>query len=194
MIIYSIYKIVNLVNDKVYIGVTNNFTRRYKRHISDSKILNTPLYRAIRKYGWDKFEIVIIYQSLNREHTIKSMENHFINEYKSYVGSSDCHGYNVTLGGEGFYGLKRTEEHKRKISTAHKGKPKSAEQIRKHVDSISKSYSLLDPNGNVIHIKNMSEYCRERNLNQSHMIGVYLSRPGFKSHKGYTKLATYSPS
>lgn len=188
MIIYSIYKIVNQVNGKVYIGITNNPTRRHKRHIADSKILNTPLYKAMRKYGSDKFETNIIYQSLDKEHTLKCMENYFITEYNSYIGHRNGHGYNVTLGGEGFYGLTRTEEHKRKISMAHKGKQKGREHIRKHAEAISKTYDMLDPTGNVVHIKNMSEYCRKNGLNQSHMIGVYLGRDGFKSHKGYTRL------
>lgn len=40
----------------VYIGQTNNFKRRMIDHKCDSNHLDTPLYRSIRKHGWDKFE------------------------------------------------------------------------------------------------------------------------------------------
>jgi group I intron endonuclease len=187
MTIYSIYKFVNKINGKVYIGSTNNFERRCKRHLNDSKTLNRPLYKAIRKYGWDNFVKEIIYQSKDYQHCIKNMENSFIKEYNSYIGFENSNGYNLTLGGEGFFGLKRTKQHKQNISKAHKGKKKTPEHIKKLNDAKSKTYVLKHPDGHIVTIQNMSEYCRINNLNQSHMIGVYLNRPGFNSHKGYTR-------
>jgi hypothetical protein len=38
------------------------------------------------------------------------MENHFIVEYKTYIGFDDCKGYNMTLGGESGYGQPVSEE------------------------------------------------------------------------------------
>ena len=112
MIIYSIYKFVNSVNGKCYIGYTSNITNRYINHKNSSKSKNNAFYRAIRKYGWDKFSFSVIYQSLDMNHCKNVMENYFINEYNSYKN-----GYNLTLGGEGVTGP-RTEESKQKLSLA----------------------------------------------------------------------------
>lgn len=58
----SIYKITNKINNKVYIGKTNNsIQQRFKEHIRDSKKhSNRPLYRAFNKYGIDNFTISMV--------------------------------------------------------------------------------------------------------------------------------------
>lgn len=60
-----IYKIYNDINDKLYIGKTMhiNIEKRFKEHCRDAlktRNDNRPLYRAMRKYGVDKFHIAII--------------------------------------------------------------------------------------------------------------------------------------
>jgi group I intron endonuclease len=95
VIIYSIYKIVNSVNGKVYIGYTKNFDKRLNEHKQDSKRFNTKFYKAIKKYGWNNFTHTILCQSLCETH-IKELEVYFISEHNSYKK-----GYNSTLGGEG---------------------------------------------------------------------------------------------
>lgn len=62
-----IYKVTNIVNNKMYIGQTskkvdNPVEVRFKRHISDAKSnrLDTHLAKAIRKYGENNFVIEII--------------------------------------------------------------------------------------------------------------------------------------
>jgi group I intron endonuclease len=105
MIIYTIYRIVNKINGKVYIGFTsrNPPHKRWASHLSQ---LNNPkynkllLYKAINKYGKDFFEFDILYQSKNRNHTLKIMEPYFIKEYNSF----GLDGYNLTEGGEGTFG------------------------------------------------------------------------------------------
>lgn len=55
-----IYKITNLVNKKVYIGLTTcSLDYRWSRHITESKnVLNTKhLYKSMRKYGINNFII-----------------------------------------------------------------------------------------------------------------------------------------
>jgi group I intron endonuclease len=136
--IHHIYKIINNINDKVYIGYTSRKKPldRWKAHIRDSIKLDRPLYRAMRKYGVDNFSFVLIYCSIDAEHTLKTMETYFINEYRSLI--TDC-GYNLTLGGESNYGWipsnelkklwsqqrsgrKLSEEHKSKISVGGKNR------------------------------------------------------------------------
>lgn len=126
MNIYTIYLARNLVNGKVYVGYDSNWPKRKHEHRYNSLHTesNQVFYNAIRKYGWDNFEWSVIYQSEDAEHTLKVMENHFIEQYRSYVHYPDSNGYNMTLGGEGTIGCVLTEETRQKISAALKGKTK----------------------------------------------------------------------
>jgi group I intron endonuclease len=191
MNIYSIYKVTNKSNGKVYIGFASNLTKRKYRHKHYSlvKKVTNHFYTAIRKYGWNNFDWEIIYQTKDKQYCLNVMEKFFIEEYRSYIGFDDCFGYNMTLGGDGALGnhKPKTPEHKKRISQSHKGKKLSQEHILNAAYARSKEYKMISPSGNVIHIKNMSEYCRKHGLNQAHMISVCLGRYGFLSHKGYRK-------
>lgn len=141
---------VNKQNGKRYIGITK--TSLYRRWGKDGhgyySCPNTPICRAIKKYGWDGFEHVVLFENLSQEEASKK-EIELIKEYKTQDGR---YGYNTQPGGQlGNAGLKfsdeskrkmrdakkgkkLTEEHKRKISEAGKGReaaPKSADGIRR---------------------------------------------------------------
>jgi group I intron endonuclease len=92
--IYSIYKITNILNEKRYIGFTQDCYRRWKQHKNDSKRVDKQLYSAFRKYGLENFRFEVIYQSLEREHTLVEMEPFFINQFDSM-----SNGYNANQGG-----------------------------------------------------------------------------------------------
>ena len=115
MIIYSIYRFVNIINGKVYVGYTKDFTKRLHEHKQDSKRFSTKFYKAINKHGWNNFVCDILYQSLDVDH-IKQMEIHFISDYNSYRK-----GYNSTLGGEGKTGT-TTSATKKKQSISRGGR------------------------------------------------------------------------
>ena len=111
----EIYKVTNLVNNKIYIGKTV-FKMKYRKskHISN---LNTvtkthyPLYSAIKKYGQDKFKWEVI-DTTESEEELNRKEIYWIKYY-------DCmapKGYNLTKGGDGQTGHKHSEETKIKIS------------------------------------------------------------------------------
>jgi group I intron endonuclease len=126
-IIYTIYKAVNNVNGKVYIGFDSRWPNRKIVHKSASKNQDGKFYRAIRKYGWNNFDWTILYQSKDRKHCLNEMETYFIEEHDSFNN-----GYNSTLGGDGSFGLKHTEETRKKISEKNKiSKPQTKEHIEK---------------------------------------------------------------
>lgn len=54
----GIYKITNLINNKIYIGSTHNFIERKSKH--KCRKSNTMISRAIFKYGWDNFTFEIV--------------------------------------------------------------------------------------------------------------------------------------
>ena len=92
------YKIINHINDKVYIGKTKlSIEKRFKQHYEDSKKRNKenrPLYKAINKYGINHFSIQLIEEC--SEEIASDREKYWIDFYKGYTN-----GYNATLGGDG---------------------------------------------------------------------------------------------
>lgn len=111
-------------NDKVYIGITSQ-TEQRRWQGGYGYATQQKFYRAIKKYGWDNIKHEILYEDLTLEEA-EEKERELILQYKS---SDSKFGYNVANGGSG----KGTcsEETKRKISIANKGKHHSLETIEK---------------------------------------------------------------
>ena len=59
---FIIYKLTNTVNNKIYVGgTTDTIDTRFHRHVVRSlKGSEYPLHKAIREYGEEAFEKVII--------------------------------------------------------------------------------------------------------------------------------------
>ena len=95
-----IYKVTRLVNNKIYIGLTNiTIENRWKEHVRvalnpSSPEYNFKFHRAIRKYGAENFNIEIIEKVCAEE--LQKRERYWINYYDTYN-----YGYNSTLGGDG---------------------------------------------------------------------------------------------
>ena len=88
-----IYKITNTLNQKIYIGQTEQTIE--KRFLQHSKSI-TPLGDVMRKYGLENFTIEIIEECSTPEQT-KERERFWIKTLKSRVPN----GYNQSDGGEG---------------------------------------------------------------------------------------------
>lgn len=107
-----VYKITNLINQKIYIGyTTRTMAERWKQHIACAYNPNTKdgsyehaLKRAIRKYGVSNFSIEQLEASNDKRH-LAEQEKYWIQYYNSYAGSPNGHGYNLTFGGDGGNGL-----------------------------------------------------------------------------------------
>ena len=100
------YKIFNTNNDKVYIGITNDYKKRWREHRCASKSKDTYLYRAIRKYSLNTFQMEILKTALTWDE-ICSIE---IDMIKNYDSTNPLKGYNLSTGGEGAQGIKRSLE------------------------------------------------------------------------------------
>lgn len=93
----QIYKITNLVNNKVYIGLTTQeLKKRWKGHKQSSKTDERPLYRSIRKYGLDNFTIETI-EYVDNMQLLGERERYYI---KLYNSQNPKFGYNLSAGGE----------------------------------------------------------------------------------------------
>lgn len=103
---HYIYKFTNKVNNKSYIGQTNNIENRKRNHKSESfnekaSGYRLPFHAAIRKYGWENFEFEVI-EEIPDEFGIEYVnerEKYFIQLFDTQVRSDK--GYNVTFGGDG---------------------------------------------------------------------------------------------
>lgn len=148
-----IYKIINDINNKVYIGKTAfDIEKRFKEHCQDRtkrELENRPLYNAMNKYGIEHFKIELIEECSNIESAVK--EIYWIGYYDSYQN-----GYNATLGGDGRF-LFNHEEIKNRL----KENPypiKVAQEFNCSVDlvyEIVKEYNII--------VKNLSnEELREK--------------------------------
>lgn len=121
----GIYKIVNNINGKVYVGQSINIKARWKDHINslnrqDSSC--TLLQRAWNKYGQESFSFEIL--ELCSEDMLDEVEIKYIE-----ICDSHNNGYNIEPGGNQHKHL--TDETKRKIGDANRGRRHSEDAKKK---------------------------------------------------------------
>ncbi len=97
-----IYKITNIINNKKYVGKTENDpNKRWREHLAAAR--NNPLMvisKAIRKHGVQNFKFEILEECLSEE--VNKKETYWIGKLDTFEN-----GYNSTLGGDGAVGVKR---------------------------------------------------------------------------------------
>lgn len=96
----GIYKIINVKNNKIYIGKSIDIQRRWKEHVRHSKDeflrKKSPIHKAINKYGASSFKFEILEEC--KEEELNEREMFYINLYNSRDKKK---GYNITEGGDG---------------------------------------------------------------------------------------------
>jgi len=103
-----IYKITNIINNKVYIGQT---VRTLKKRMNEHFRHNiTIIDKALRKYGKSSFKIEIIDNANNIEE-LNEKEIYWINYFECMVPK----GYNQCYGGGNSKGYKHKEKFKKKM-------------------------------------------------------------------------------
>lgn len=109
-----VYKITNTINSKIYFGITkHSISKRWNEHKCKSKSGSSHLYKAMRKYGLDKFSIDVI-KECETDEAMYSLEVYYIKKYKT---NNPHFGYNNSEGGEiSSKGKTLSEETKNKIS------------------------------------------------------------------------------
>lgn len=127
-------------NGKAYVGITSQEpSKRWKNgsgYVRKDK--HQILFEnAIKKYGWDSFQHIIVASNLSFDEACK-MEIEEIKFYKERNMS-----YNITDGGEGFKGFKMSDESKQKLRELHLGKPLKKGVAEKIVKSRVSNYSYI---------------------------------------------------
>lgn len=110
----KVYKITNKINNKFYIGISNNVSRRWNNHKHFStKGTNHPFYNALRKYGFDTFVVETLYTFKSRQEACE--------KEKELILQLSPH-YNIAKGGEGGFVVTNTEDWKKKLKIARVGR------------------------------------------------------------------------
>lgn len=125
---HIVYKTTNVVNNKIYIGVhsTEDIEDGY---LGSGKLL----HKAIVKYGKSNFTREIIKLCDSRDEALE-LERLLVD--KEFLKREDV--YNLVIGGpRGNHNYSTSEETKKKISEANKGKPVSEETKRKISETLT---------------------------------------------------------
>ena len=148
---YSLYRHLNLINGKKYIGITSK-TPEERWH---SGYRHCPaMQRAINKYGWDSFEHSVLVTGLTREEAEK-LETELIAKLNTRTPA----GYNVEPGGKlnkevpigvrekiskTLRGRKASAETKLKMSEARQGRKHSEIHLARIIATTAKSVICLE--------------------------------------------------
>ena len=121
-----IYMYTNKINGKRYVGKAKDFLIRKRQHINSSynknaKDYNYIIHKAIRKYGIESFEIIILRENIPLC-LLSFYEDYYADKYNVYTKNGD--GYNTAkCGGGGDMRYGKTEEEikqwRQKISDNH---------------------------------------------------------------------------
>lgn len=118
---WTVYVHTNMVNGKMYVGITSESVNRRWRN---GKGYKAGVFKnAIQKYGWDGFEHEVVSENLT-ESEAKAFEITLIRELDTHVDNRN--GYNCTEGGDG---CKLSKEARLKISIANTGRIKLQEEL-----------------------------------------------------------------
>ena len=171
---YSIYFIVNTINNKKYVGKTVNITQRKHRHFNSLKNgdhHSLKLQRSYNKYGIDCFEFIVILENVS-EDNVGVLEENLIDQFGDYNVSRKSSGGDLITYHPNF------EEIKKKISEGGKKRWKTMSDERReelrlgHIGNLNGMYG-----------KNHSEETRKL-ISDKH----YSKREGYVSHlKGKPK-------
>lgn len=96
--IWSLYKITNQINGKIYIGQAADVSKRWSDHRRAVK-LNKPtqvVHYAMIKHGLDNFEFEVI-ACCKTQDDANDTETELVKQYNSFIKNGN--GYNATLGG-----------------------------------------------------------------------------------------------
>lgn len=142
----GIYKITNKINQKIYIGQSVNISKRWVAHRNgafnpNNKQYNTPLYKAIRKYGIENFTFEVLEECPISELDIKEKQYiYLLNTTDSKIG------YNLTQGGQDSHCVnsKISEEDLQKIVDLLKNSLLSESEIAKQFQVSQRTISAIN--------------------------------------------------
>lgn len=119
----GVYFIINSVNGHLYVGSSMNLKRRFRDHKNDllgNRHHNQHLQHAFNKYGLENFCFKVIYYLEDGDNLIEQEQRWLdsLMEEKEYI-------YNICSIAGSCFGIKHSEETKKKYSESRKGENNS---------------------------------------------------------------------
>ena len=154
---YTVYQHKNKINGKIYIGITSQKPEDRWGSQGCNYKSSPHFYSAIQKYGWNNFEHNILFTELTKEQACLK-EQELIKEYDLMNREF---GYNSTSGGDIFV---MNEETKQKISQAMMGNQNAlghpcSEEKKKKIRDAQKGRKFTEE-----HKQKLSEAAKNRHV------------------------------
>ena len=187
----GIYRIVNQVNGKVYIGSTQNqFHKRWYEHRHSLKTnthCNKHLQSAWNLYGEQNFLFEAI-EECSKEHVLVR-EQFYLEMAQKILGEV----YNMRpVAGSGAPGNPISEERKKYLRECAAKQFADSIQREKHLEAVRKSNSrlssfvLIDPDGKRYSgIVNLTKFCSDHGLNIRHIYDIKHGKRNRFMEKGW---------
>ena len=154
---YNVYKIVNDVNDFVYVGITRrSIFDRFKEHIKPYMHSSrwSPFYKAIRDIGREHFSVELIEICSDEDAEIR--ERYWIDFYKNHGGA-----YNIASGG--FTNSKLSDDDIKDILTYIKS-GKTLAEVGRMFSVDDNTVSLVCKKYNVDYSRSTLKYIKSRSI------------------------------
>lgn len=140
----GIYKLVNKINNKIYIGKSINIYYRALAHKNDLRG-NNLITRAIKKYGFNNFNIEVLHTIDNYDNNyLLALEVAFIDFYNT---TNKNIGYNICLFATDKSGIPMSDQQKKKISKTVKQKYLNGQKNpflnKKHTKQTKQKLSII---------------------------------------------------
>lgn len=190
----SVYAIENIVNNKFYIGITDNIKDRMVSHFNNARNNNGILKKAIRKYGKECFQHVVL-ESWENRNDAENAEQFWIN----FLGTKVPYGYNISSGGKGsasgvIYSSKQKQKKSDRMKRFFIENPDAKARCasysmlgRKHSEESKKKISI-NRSGNPSRLGAVLSVETKRKISQS-LIGKRKGIPFTEEHKKALSIA-----
>lgn len=127
----GIYKITLRGTNRHYIGRSVNLWSRLRAHVycvESQPTKHAAIHRAVKEFGFKAFDYSVL--AFCDPGALSALEDHFIKEF-------DClkKGFNKCKSGQDYLNMECSEETRRKISEANKGKKRTPEAIKRSSDA-----------------------------------------------------------
>jgi group I intron endonuclease len=165
-----IYKITNIINNKIYIGQDKNNKPYY---LGSGDLIKL----SIKKYGKENFKKEIL-QICESQDELNYYERYYISLYDS---TNKIIGYNISFGGTNgtMFNRQHSEETKNKISLSHLGKEKSDEHKENFLKSLT-GKKISDETKQKMSNSNLYKGKKKGNLSEETKLKISKSKTGKK--------------